>query len=76
MQTAKPASVSSLNATIKWPTLHEKTAGFEAGLVQLDRLLDRHFNDEKDLNVPVILKFGAPQMGQPATAQRPPREST
>jgi len=33
---------------------------FEAELSGLERLLDRHLNDEEELIVPVILKFGDP----------------
>lgn len=52
-----------LNARDNTAMLHEKTGEFEAGLMQLERLLDRHLNDEEELIVPVILKFGAPNMG-------------
>ena len=43
--------------------MRENTGKFEADLTQLEQLLDRHLNDEEKLIVPVILKFGAPNMG-------------
>tara|TARA_B110000503_G_scaffold31596_1_gene51087 strand:- start:2423 stop:2554 length:132 start_codon:yes stop_codon:yes gene_type:complete len=43
--------------------MRENTGKFEADLTQLEKLLDRHLNDEEELIVPVILKFGAPNMG-------------
>ncbi|MDG0990189.1 MAG: hemerythrin domain-containing protein [Yoonia sp.] len=43
--------------------MHDATGIFRDKLVSLERLLDRHLNDEEELIVPVILKFGAPDMG-------------
>ncbi|MCO4847879.1 MAG: hemerythrin domain-containing protein [Yoonia sp.] len=51
-----------LNARDNPTHMHENTGKFEADLTQLEKLLDRHLNDEEELIVPVILKFGAPNM--------------
>lgn len=42
----------------------QTSAGFfREELVRLDSLLDRHLTDEEDLIVPVILRYGAPDLG-------------
>ena len=58
------AFVASANGIL---TLRDKPQGmrtlvgrFETEMVGLERLLDRHLNDEEELIVPVILKFGDP----------------
>lgn len=43
--------------------LQDATGAFQAELAQLERLMDRHLVDEEDLIVPVILRYGAPEMG-------------
>ncbi len=43
--------------------LQNAAGRFQAGLVGLETLIDRHLNDEEELIVPVILKYGAPDMG-------------
>jgi hypothetical protein len=43
--------------------LHTSAGHFREELVRLERLLDRHLTDEEDLIVPVILRYGAPDMG-------------
>ena len=52
-----------LNARDNPTNMRENTGKFEADLTQLEQLLDRHLNDEEKLILPVILKFGAPNMG-------------
>ena len=52
-----------LNARDNPTNMRENIGKFEADLTQLEQLLDRHLNDEEKLIVPVILKFGAPNMG-------------
>lgn len=49
-----------LNARSKKPAMQTAAGRFEAELGVLERLLDRHLNDEEELIVPVILKFGDP----------------
>jgi len=48
-----------LQARDKRTQMHSLVGHFEAELTELERLLDRHLNDEEELIVPVILKFGA-----------------
>lgn len=43
--------------------LQTSAGHFREELVQLECLLDRHLTDEEDLIVPVILRYGAPDMG-------------
>lgn len=40
--------------------MRDATGIFETELAVLEQLLDRHLNDEEELIVPVILKFGPP----------------
>ncbi|MEL6571261.1 MAG: hypothetical protein AAFQ64_06370 [Pseudomonadota bacterium] len=39
-----------------------KADSFLKQLGNLERLLDRHLTDEEELIVPVVLKYGAPEM--------------
>lgn len=39
------------------------TGALSGSLIQLTGLLDRHLTDEEDLIVPVLLKFGSPDIG-------------
>lgn len=43
--------------------LRTSAGHFRDELVHLEALLDRHLTDEEDLIVPVILRYGAPDMG-------------
>ena len=43
--------------------LHEAAGRFQAELAKLEGLLDRHLIDEEDLIVPVILRYGADELG-------------
>mgnify|MGYP003653948166 FL=1 len=52
-----------LNARDKKPAMKNATGQFEAELAVLERLLNRHLNDEEELVVPVILKFGSADLG-------------
>ena len=49
-----------LQARDKREVMQTLVGHFEAELSGLERLLDRHLNDEEELIVPVILKFGDP----------------
>lgn len=49
-----------LQARDKRAVMQTLVGKFEAELSGLERLLDRHLNDEEELIVPVILKFGDP----------------
>ena len=49
-----------LQARDKREVMQTLVGRFEAELSGLERLLDRHLNDEEELIVPVILKFGDP----------------
>lgn len=49
-----------LQARDKREMMQTLVGKFEAELSGLERLLDRHLNDEEELIVPVILKFGDP----------------
>lgn len=40
------------------PDLRDRAGRLHAGLIRLDRFLDRHLTDEEDLIVPVILRDG------------------
>ena len=58
--------VSAANATIGGhgdrDTLQDNAGGLKRELDLLEKLLNRHLLDEEDLIVPVLLKFGSPQM--------------
>ena len=43
--------------------LQDAAGGFQAQLENLERLLDRHLIDEEELIVPVILRYGADDLG-------------
>ena len=43
--------------------LQDAAGLFQAELSKLEGLLDRHLNDEEELVVPVILRYGAPDLG-------------
>ena len=45
------------------PALHNAAGGFRKELKTFDRLLDRHLNDEEELVVPVILRYGSGGLG-------------
>lgn len=49
-----------LQARDKRDVMRTLVGKFESELSGLERLLDRHLNDEEELIVPVILKFGDP----------------
>ncbi|WP_458791157.1 hemerythrin domain-containing protein [Yoonia sp. MH D7] len=50
-----------LNTRDNRPAMRDAAGIFETELGGLERLLDRHLNDEEELIVPVILKFGPPE---------------
>ena len=52
-----------LNARDKKPAMQSAAGRFETELGALERLLNRHLNDEEELVVPVILKFGSADLG-------------
>lgn len=52
-----------LNARDKKPVMRSVAGRFETEMNALERLLDRHLNDEEELIVPVILKFGSADLG-------------
>lgn len=58
------AFVSSANGILnlrdKASEMRTLVGRFETEMMGLERLLDRHLNDEEELIVPVILKFGSP----------------
>mgnify|MGYP002629100753 CR=1 FL=1 len=58
------AFVSSANGILsmrdKPQDMRSLVGKFEVQMIGLERLLDRHLNDEEELIVPVILKFGDP----------------
>jgi hypothetical protein len=45
------------------PDLRTEAGRFHAGLLRLDRFLDRHLTDEEELIVPVILRDGEAALG-------------
>ena len=45
------------------PQFHDLVGGFHSDLLRLERLLDRHLEDEEELVVPVILKHGPSGLG-------------
>ena len=45
------------------PKLQTATGAFHQELAKLEGLLDRHLVDEEELIVPVILRYGAPDIG-------------
>lgn len=49
-----------LNLRDKPQEMRDLVGRFETEMIGLERLLDRHLNDEEELIVPVILKFGDP----------------
>ena len=52
-----------LSARLDRTRLQDQTGLFHTTLAELERLLDRHLIDEEDLIVPVILKYGADDIG-------------
>ncbi len=52
-----------LSARLDRTRLQDQAGLFHTTLAELERLLDRHLIDEEDLIVPVILKYGADDVG-------------
>lgn len=53
----------ALQAIQNGGAVRDTTGALADRLDHLTRLLDRHLTDEEDLIVPVLLKFGGPQIG-------------